>query len=270
MHDTKTQQAHFLISVGATSTEEIDTSTMRAGIEQGIDIARNEGMLTPLADETTDIGAIKVSDPSSPAAALVLILGSSIADTPEARSAVERLVQSLVRQYPRERITVLTEDERDTLLAGITETRRSWEASDGDWISDIVNNGYEGYAAGPDIDLLEAAFCENPVFAHLTDDAMRLGVLRILANPQVIELISSSDRAQPINDFEEFGRQVGHAVWPMTAAGRKSRPEDVLEALQLQGRINQLLEERMGKYAVGEDEDEDEDKLGEVVAGPRG
>lgn len=256
MSNTSTPQAHFLVSVDASSPGQVDTSTMRAGLEQAVDIARNEGMLTRLDDEDTDIGAIKVTDPSSPAAALVLMLSGSIADTPEARNEAERLVRSLVRQYPRERITILTEDERTTLLEGLAATRRSWEASDGDWISDIVCNGYEGYGAGPDGDLLEAAFCENPVFTHLTGDASRLAVLRILAKPAVLDFICSPDRQQPVTDLEEFDQQIGHAVSPMTAAGRTSRPEDVLEALQLHGLIYDQLEERL---ECANDEEEGEE-----------
>lgn len=256
MSNNSTPQAHFLVSVEASSPDQVDTSTMRAGLEQAVGIARNEGMLTRLDDESTDIGAIRVTDPSSPAAALVLILGGSIADTPEARAAAERLVRSLVRQYPRERITILTEEERTTLLDGLTETRRAWEASDGDWISDIVSNGYDGYAAGTDADMLESAFCDNPVFAHLTTDAMRLGVLRILAKPEVLDFICSPDRLQPVADIDEFDRHVEDAVRPMTAEGRKSRPEDVLEALQLHGLISQGLEERLES---AEDEEEAED-----------
>lgn len=252
MSQNSKPQAHFLISVDASHPDQVDTSTMRAGLQQAVEIARNEGMLTRLDDENTDIGGIKVTDPSSPAAALVLILGGSIADTPEARAGAERLIRSLVRQHPRERIVILTEDERTTLLDAMTETRRAWEASDGSWISDAVYNGYDGYAADPDAELLESAFCDNPVFSHLTDDAMRLGVLRILAKPEVLDFVSSPDRQQPVSALEEFDQHVGHAVWPMTAAERKSRPEDVLEVLQLHGLIRHGLQDRL---MVAEDEE---------------
>lgn len=263
MQNTTTHQEHFLVSVDAASTQDVDTSTMRAGIEHGINIARNEGMLTPLADESTEVGAIRVVAPASPSAALLTMLESVIADTPAARRAVEMAVASIVRQHARDRVVILTEDERQHLLTGVIETRKAWQSSgEDDWIGDVVQNGYEGYAAEPDVGLIENAFCDQPVFRHLTDDASRLAILRILAKPAVLDVICSDDRNQPVHDLEEFDREVTRAVAPMTAAGRRSRPEDVLEALQLHGLIVQQLQERIG--------DRDSDEETDAAEAPRG
>jgi hypothetical protein len=248
-------QAHFLVSVEASSQEQVDIHTMRSGLSDAAWYANHAGTLVEIGDESTKIQSIAVSHLTSPAAALVLLLAGSIADTPETHAAAERLIRSLVRQHPRERIVILSEDERTTLMDAMTETRRAWEASDGSWISDAVYYGYDGYAAGPDAGLLESAFCENPVFTHLTDDAMRLGVLRILAKPEVLDFICSPERQQPVSDLEEFDQHVGHAVWPMTAAERKSRTEDVLEVLQLHGLIRQGLEDRLMVAEREESED---------------
>lgn len=254
MQNTTTHQEHFLVSVDAASTEGVDTSTMRAGIEHGINIARNEGMLTPLADESTEVGAIRVSAPASPSAALLTMLESVIATTPAARRAVEMAVASIVRQHARDRVVILTDDERQHLLTGLIETRKAWQSSgEDDWIADIVQHGYDGYAAEPDIGLIENAFCDQPVFRHLTDDASRLAVLRILAKPAVLDVICSEDRNQPVHDLEEFDREVSRAVGPMTAPGRRSRPEDTLEALQLHGLIAQQLQERIGNQEADEE-----------------
>lgn len=103
---------------------------MRAGIEHGINIARNESMLTPLADESTEIGAIRVAVPASPSAALLLMLETVIADTPAARRAVEMAVASIVRQHARDRVVILTEDERQHLITGVIETRKAWQSSE--------------------------------------------------------------------------------------------------------------------------------------------
>jgi len=261
MQNTTNQPTHFLISVDATSTAEIDTSTMRAGIEQGIDIARGEGMLTPLADETTAIGAIRVSAPPSASAALLLMLGSTIADTPAARCAVEMAVATIVRQHARDRVVILTEEERQQLLTGMIVTRKAW----GDeWIDDVVTNGYDGFGTDPDIVLIENAFCDFPIFVHLNSDALRLDVLRILAKPEVLDAICSRERAQPVDDLAEFEREIYHAVRPMTAAGRTSRPEDVLEVLQLHGIILQGLEERLGHHETHDNVE------GEEAEAPRG
>jgi hypothetical protein len=263
MQNTTTRQEHFLISVNAASTQGVDTSTMRAGIEHGVDIARNEGMLTPLADESTAIGAIRVTAPASPSAALLLMLESVIADTPAARRAVDMALASIVRQHARDRVVILTEDERQHLLTGVIETRKAWQSSgDDDWIGDVVQNGYEGYASEPDVGLIENAFCEQPVFRHLTDDASRLAVLRILAKPAVLNVICSDERNQPVHDLEEFDREVIRAVAPMTAAWRRSRPEAVLEALQLHGLIVQQLQERLG--------DSESYERGDAVQAPGG
>lgn len=254
MQNTTTHPEHFLVSVDAASTEGVDTSTMRAGIEHGINIARNEGMLTPLADESTEVGAIRVSAPASPSAALLTMLESVIATTPAARRAVEMAVASIVRQHARDRVVILTDDERQHLLTGLIETRKAWQSSgEDDWIGDIVQHGYDGYAAEPDIGLIENAFCDQPVFRHLTDDASRLAVLRILAKPAVLDVICSEDRNQPVHDLEEFDREVSRAVGPMTAPGRRSRPEDTLEALQLHGLIAQRLQERIGNPEADEE-----------------
>jgi len=253
MQNTTSQPTHFLISVDAKSTTTIDTSTMRSGIEQGIDIARGEGMLTPLADEATEIGAIRVTAPPSASAALLLMLESSIADTPAARRAVEMAVANIIRQHARDRVVILTDDERQHLLTGMIETRKAW---DDEWIDDVVTNGYDGFGADPDVALIENAFCDFPIFVHLNGDALRLNVLRILAKPDVLDAICSSERAQPIDDLAEFEREIYHAVRPMTVAGRTSRPEDVLEALQLHGTILQGLEQRLGRQEADDDESE--------------
>jgi hypothetical protein len=253
MMPTKNHE-QFLISVAATSAGEIDTSTMRAGIEQGVNIARSEGMLTPLDDESTEIGAIRVSAPHSPSAALLLMLESVIADTPAARRAVEVAVATILRQHARERVVILTEDERQHLISGMIETRKAWEKQGGDdWIADVFQYGYDGYAAEPDVGVIENAFCDSPIFRHLSDDASRLAVLRILAKPQVLDVICSPDREQPVNDLEEFDQEISRAVGPMTAAGRRSRPEDVLEVLQLHGLILQRLQERLGIQEAAEE-----------------
>lgn len=263
MQNTPNEPTHFVISVDAKSATEIDASTMRAGIEQGVNIARGEGMLTPLADETTEIGAIRVSAPSSASAALLLLLESTIATTPAARRAVEVAVATIIRQHPRDRVTILTEEERQHLLTGMAEARKTWQRNgDDDWISDVIHNGYDGYALDPDVVVIENAFCDHPIFRHLTDDASRLAVLNILAKPEVLDLIVSEDRAQPVNDLEQFDKEILRAVGPMTSAKRTSRPEDVLQALQLHGKIRQMLAERLGV----DDDDEDEAN----TAAPRG
>lgn len=246
MQDTQAQQALFLITVGAQNNGDLDTTIMRSGIEQAIDIGRREGMLTALEDETTEIGAITVSNPPSPAEALILMLGDEIAATPDARQAVERAVAALVREFPRERIVVLTEEDRNHIISGMVATRQSWENSGDGWIADAVYNGYDGYGKTPDVQLLEAAFCDNPILAHLVDDADRLGVLRVLAKPEVLDIICSTEPAQPAEVFDAFACHVASAVGPMTGAGRTSRPADVLEALQLQGLILNRLAARLG------------------------
>ncbi|MBY0240054.1 MAG: hypothetical protein K2X55_12135 [Burkholderiaceae bacterium] len=261
MQIATTHQEQFLISVSAASTQEIDTSTMRAGIELGINIARNEGLLTPLADESTEIGAIRVSAPHSASAALLLMLESVIADTPAARRAVEMAVATIVRQHARDRMVILTEDERQHLITGMIETRKAWQSSgEDDWIGDVVLHGYDGYAAEPDIGLIENAFCANPVFPHLPDDASRLAVLRILAKPEVLDVICYLN--QPILDAEVFDRELSRAVGPLTAAGRQSQPEDALEALQLHGLIIQQLQDRLGIQEA--------DEAGDAPEAPRG
>lgn len=263
MQNTTTRQEHFLISVGTAGAQEVDTSTMRAGIEHGINIARNEGMLTPLADEYTEIGSIRVAAPASPSAALLLMLESVIADTPAARRAVEMAVASIVRQHARDRVVILTEDERQHLIGGMIETRKAWERQGGDdWIADVFQYGYDGYAAEPDIGLIDNAFCDFPIFRHLADDESRLAVLRILAKPQVLNVICSDDREQPVRDLEEFEQEINRAVGPMTEAGRRSRPEDVLEALQLHGLIVQQLQDRLGNW--------EHDEEGGAAEAPRG
>jgi len=241
-----THNAIFLINIGAGNCDELDTSMMRSGVEQAVDIAHREGMLTAIDDESTAIGVITVSSVTSPADALIRLLGNVIADTPEARSAAERLVAGLAREFPRERIVLLTEEDRIHIISGIVSTRQSWEASGDGWISDVVYNGYDGYGKSPDIELLEAAFCDNPILAHLDNDADRLGVLRILARPNVLDVICSPERAQPVIDFEAFACHTAGAVGPMTGEGRTARPEQVLEALQLHGLILQRLAERLG------------------------
>jgi hypothetical protein len=256
MQNITDSHEHFLISVAAHSVQEIDTSTMRSGIEHGISIARSEGMLTPVDDESTEVGTIRVAAPASPSAALLLLLESVIADTPAARRAVEVSIATIMRQHGRDRVVILTEDERQELITGVIETRKAWQASgEDDWIGDVVLHGYDGFAAEPDIGLIENAFCDQPVFAHLPDDSTRLAVLRILARPAVLEVICSDDRNQPVHDVDEFDQQIRRAVGPMTGAGRSSRPQDVMEALQLHGLILQQLLVRLGSMQSDEETD---------------
>ena len=47
--------------------------------------------------------------------------------------------------------------------------------------------------------------------------------------------------------------EINRAVGPLTTAGRRSRPEDVLEALQLHGLIRQRLQERLGIQEAAEE-----------------
>jgi len=164
-------------------------------------------------------------------------------------------VAALKREFPRERIVVLTEEDRIHLIAGMVATRQSWENSGDGWISEVLYNGYDGYGNSPDVVLLEAAFCDNPVLAHLVNDADRLGVLRILAKPEVLDIICSPERAQPVKDFDSFARGVAGVVEPMTGPGRSSRPPDVLEALQLHGLILDRLSVRLGIEVEPEEEE---------------
>lgn len=253
MQDTHAHQEQFLITVEAQNHGDLDPTVMRAGIEQAVDIARREGLLTKIDDETTELGAITVSSPS-PAETLILML--DIDASPEARRAAESAVAALLREYPRERIVLLTEDDRSLLIEGMALTRKSWESSGDGWIADVVANGYDGYANSPDIVLLNSAFCENSILRHLGTDSDRLGVLRILARPEVIDIICSPERTQPVCDFEEFCRDVDVAVSPMTGlVGRTALREHRLEALQLQGLIVQRLAARLG---VEDEEGEEE------------
>ena len=252
MQNSHAHLEQFLITVDAQNHGDLDPTVMRAGIEQAVDIARREGLLTKIDDETTELGAITVSNPS-PAETLILML--DIDASPEARRAAERAVAALLREYPRERIVLLTEDDRTLLIEGMALTRKSWESSGDGWIADVVANGYDGYTNSPDIVLLEAAFCENTILRHLGTDADRLGVLRILARPEVIDIICSPERAAPVCDFEAFCRDVAVAISPMTGlVGQTARREHRLEARQLQGLIEQSLAVRLG---VAEEEEEE-------------
>lgn len=254
MQNITTRTKHFVVSVDATSAREADISTMRAGIEHGVTTARHEGMLTPLGDESPEVSAIRVAAPVSPSAALLLMLESVIADTPAARRAVEMAVAMIVRQHARDRVAILTEDERQSLIAGMIETRQAWQASgEDDWIGDVVQHGYDGYAAEPDVSLIESAFCDNPVFCHLANDACRLAVLRILAKPAVLDVICSGDRNQPVHDLEDFEKEMSRAISPMTAPGRRSLPVDTLEALQLHEIIFQQLQARLASPEVDDE-----------------
>ena len=262
MQDTHAHQEQFLITINAQNHGDLDPTVMRDGIEQAIDIARREGMLTRIDDETTELGAITVSNPS-PAETLILML--DIDASPDARRAAERAVAALLREYPRERIVLLTEDDRTLLIEGMALTRKSWESSGDGWIADVVANGYDGYTNSPDIVLLEAAFCDNSILRHLGTDADRLGVLRILARPEVIDIICSPDRAAPVCDFDEFCRDVAVAISPMTGlVGQTAQREHRLEARQLQGLIEQRVAARLG---IQEEDDEVEE--GEAPAPPR-
>lgn len=255
MQDTKAHQEQFLITVKAQNHGDLDPTVMRAGIEQAVDIARREGLLTKIDDETTELGAITVSHPS-PAETLILMLANDIAASPEARLAAERAVAALLREFPRDRIVLLTEDDRALLIEGMALTRKSWESSGDGWIADVVANGYDGYAKSPDIMLLNSAFCENSILRHLGTDSDRLGVLRILARPEVIDVICSPERTQPVCNFEEFCRDVEVAVSPMTGlVGRTALREHRLEALQLLCLIVQRLAARLG---VEDEEGEEE------------
>lgn len=259
MQDTHAHQEQFLITVGAQNHGNLDPTVMLAGIEQAVDIARREGLLTKIDDENTELGAVTVSN-TSPAETLILML--DIDASPQARRAAERAVAALLREYPRERIVLLTEDDRTLLIEGIALTRKSWESSGDGWIADVVANGYDGYTNSPDIVLLEAAFCENTILRHLGTDADRLGVLRILSRPEVIDIICSPDRPAPLCDYEEFCRDVAVATSSMTGlVGRTALREHRLEALQLHGLIVQRVAARLGV----QDED-DEIKEGEAPA----
>lgn len=254
MQNTHSQEAQFLVNIEAKSPESLDTFIMRDGVQDALLHANKAGTLTPVGDEATEIGGVTVSIVSTPAEALIQMLGNVIAVTPEARQAVERAVAALKREFPRERIVVLTEEDRIHLIAGMVATRQSWENSGDGWISDVLYNGYDGYGNSPDVVLLEAAFCDNPVLAHLVNDADRLGVLRILAKPEVLDIICSPERAQPVKDFDSFAHGVAGVVEPMTGHGRSSRPPDVLEALQLHGLILDRLSVRLGIEAEPEEE----------------
>jgi len=244
----------LITTIAAGNRDDLDTTLMRSGAEQAIDITRREGTLASIGDRSTEIGAITLSSPNSPAGVLIRLLGSAIADTPEARQAAERLVASLTREFPRQRIVLLDENDRIHLISGMVSMRRDWEASGDGWISDVIYNGYDGYRKSPDTELLEAAFCDNPILEHLDNDADRLGVLRVLARPEVLEIICSPERAQPVNDFEAFACHVAGAVCPMKGAGRTARPEQVLEAMKLHGLILQRLAQRLGVDEYPEEE----------------
>lgn len=252
MQNTHPHQEQFLITIDTQNHGDLDPTIMRTGIEQAVDIARREGMLTKIDDETTEIGAITVSNASA-AETLILMLSDRIAATPEARRAAERAVAGLLREFPRDRIVLLTEEERTLLIEGMTLTRKSWESSAGDWIADVVANGYDGYAHTPDIMLLEAAFCENSILRNLGIDADRLGVLRILVRPEVIDIICSPERSKPVCDFEEFCRDVEVATSTMTGlVGTTALREHRREAPLLENLIVQRLAARLG---LNEEED---------------
>lgn len=263
MQNTHQHQEHFLISVGAASKLAIDTSYILAGIEHAINIARNNGLLTPIADESTEIGGIRIAAPVSASAALMLMLETVIVDTPAARRAIEMAVASIVRQHARDSVVILTLEEREHLISGLIETRKAWQSSgEDDWIGDVVQHGYDGYAAEPDVGLIENAFCDHPVFRHLPDDASRLAVLRILAKPEVLDVICSDDRNQPVHNLEEFDQEVSRAIDPMRKMPRQGATRDLREALQLHGLIIRQLQERLGIHEADEE--------GDAAEAPRG
>lgn len=264
MQDTQTHQTQLLVNIEAKSPESLDTWIMRDGVHDALLYANKAGTLTPIGDEATEIGGITVSTVSTPAEALILMLGNDIAASPEARRAAERAVAALRREFPRERIVLLTEDDRTLLIEGMALTRKSWESSGDGWIADVVANGYDGYANSPDIVLLEAAFCENSILRHLGTDADRLGVLRILARPDVIDLICSPERTVPVCDFDEFCRDVAVAISPMTGlVGQTARREHRVEARLLHDLIVQRLAARLGV-----EEEEEDEEVGAAPAPP--
>lgn len=249
---------HFIIAVDAAGPD-LDTSTMRAGFEQAVEIGRNEGMLTPIDDETTLIKSIAVTHAASPADAVWQLLSPSLADSLEARRAVDLAVSTVLRQHARERVSFLSEDEREYLINGMVAARQSWEKSGDDtWIADVVHYGYDAYAAEPDVGLMEAALCDNPIFAHLADAAERLAVLRVLATPEVVDMVCSDERGNPVRDFDEYDRKIWDAVAPFTVHGAKIPPEQVTEAMQLYDQIRSLFVARLQiadapEYEAGDD-----------------
>ncbi|MGX9221745.1 hypothetical protein ACWV27_25610 (plasmid) [Massilia varians] len=237
--------AHFIIAVDAAGPD-LDTSTMRSGFEKAVEIGRNEGMLTPIDDKTTLIKSIAVIHAASPADAVWQLLAPSLTDSLEAHQAVHLAVSTMLRQHARERVSFLSEEERQYLINGMVGARQSWEKSGDDaWIADVVHYGYDGYAAEPDVGLIEAALCDNPIFAHLADAAERLAVLRVLATPEVVDMVCSVDRANPVRDFDEYDRKIWDAVAPFTVQGAKIPPEQVAEAMQLYDEIHSLFTARL-------------------------
>ncbi len=254
MTTAKNSPKHFIIAVDAAGPD-LDASTMRAGFEQAIAIGRNEGMLTSIDDETTIIESIAVTHAASPAEAVWQLLAPSLADSPDALRAISLAVTTILRQHARERVSILSEDERQHLLIGMVGARQSWEKNGDDgWIADVVHYGYDGYAAEPDVGLIESAFCDHPIFAHLADDAERLGVLRVLAKPEVVDMVCSADRGSPIHDLDEYDRKIWDAVAPFTDQDAKIPPEQVAEAMQLYDRIRNLFTARLQIADASEDE----------------
>lgn len=73
-------KAHFTITADIKDFGQFDPETLREAIAEGISRMRNEGQLTPLGDETTEIGKVTVQHESDDPKAIIQELYGALDD----------------------------------------------------------------------------------------------------------------------------------------------------------------------------------------------
>lgn len=200
---TTEQKTYFVVTANVVPGPLMDEHTMRKGIEEGIDIAKRECMLTKLEDEETDIRSITVAAGSSPVDAVMAVLGRSIEDTPESRTSLRMALQKVLREHAPGRLQILAPVEREALISGIVALRKDWQRSgQDDWISDVARNGYDGWEAQTDMDLLGSALISSCVLAELNGQQL-VTALTMLTRDNVVQAILAAHSRNEIDELIE-------------------------------------------------------------------
>lgn len=127
------------------------------------------------------------------ASSLLALLGEHISSSPTAAGIIQKAAENLVSELATpQAANILSPEERDLLITSIGSVREYWQRNDGEWIQQIVRDGYLGWDNASDADLLFDALVANCAVHEPQIDNDRLLMIKIATRPDVLQLLFST------------------------------------------------------------------------------
>lgn len=161
-------------------------------------------------------------------AQLLSVFDQHIIVCPEAKRLMADTVARMITSYGKDVPRILLPDERETLCCAIVDVRKQWLETDKEWLPDVINHGYEGWATTNDAALLTEVFYTHPVLPDSTK-GIRIKLMKIFLRADVQSLLGAPN-ADQLENLTEAAHciEVGIA-WPDES--ESDRTSDEIKAM---------------------------------------